>query len=396
MLIDFFQLLRSAGIRPGLDEWMDFLRALKAGVASDTAEDFYRLARLCLVKDETQFDRFDQVFKAYFQAVESIDPQAEIPEEWLRKQAEKILSEAEKARMQESGDWEALMQRLRDQLAKQDHRHQGGNRAIGTAGTSPFGAWGYNPEGVRIGQDYSRHRRAVKVWDKRDFANLDPDRALGARNLQMALRRLRRFTRDEGAADELDLSGTIRSTARNAGLLDLQWRRPEQNQARLLVLFDVGGSMDDHIARSEQLFHALRNEFRQLEYFYFHNCPYERLWRDNRRRGHAEPTEQVLQRFDQRHGLLLVGDASMSPFELAYPGGSVEHWNAESGAWWLQRLFDHFPRAAWLNPVPEQQWSRTPTIEAIQELIGQRMFGLTPQGVGEAADCLKKARTTLA
>ena len=390
MLIDFFQLLRSAGIRPGLDEYLGFLRALNAGVAVETPESFYQLARLCLVKDEALFDRFDQVFKAYFEALERFDPKTELPEEWLRKQAERILSEAEKAKIKATGDWEALMQRLREQLARQQHRHQGGNRAIGTAGVSPFGAWGYNPEGVRIGQNESRHRRAVKVWDKREFANLDPDRALGARNLQMALRRLRRLTRDQGPAEELDLDGTIESTARRGGLLDLQYRRPERNQARLLVMFDVGGSMDDHIQRSEQLFHALRREFRQLEYYYFHNCPYERLWRDNSRRDQAEATEEVLRRFDQRYSLVVVGDASMSPFELAYAGGSVEHWNAEPGAWWLQRLFEHFPRAAWLNPVEQQRWSYTESIAAIRHWIDARMFPLSPGGVAEAVEVLRK------
>lgn len=392
MLIDFFQLLRSAGIRPGLDEYLGFLRALRADVAVETPEAFYQLARLCLVKDEALFDRFDQVFKAYFEALESIDPQSELPEDWLRKQAERLLSEAEKQKIKASGDWEALMQRLREQLAKQQHRHQGGNRAIGTAGLSPFGAWGYNPEGVRIGQNESRHRRAVKVWDKREFANLDPDRALGARNLQMALRRLRRLTRDEGPVEELDLDRTIESTARRAGLLDLQYRRPERNQVRLLVMFDVGGSMDDHIQRSEQLFHALRREFRQLEYYYFHNCPYERLWRDNSRRDQAEATEEVLRRFDQRYCLVVVGDASMSPFELAYAGGSVEHWNAEPGALWLQRLFEHFPRAAWLNPVEQQRWSYTESIAAIRQWIDGRMFPLSPGGVAEAVEVLRKRR----
>ncbi|WP_440995504.1 vWA domain-containing protein [Arhodomonas sp. SL1] len=391
MLIGFLQALRGAGLRVSVTEFLTLLEALEARVTPGSVEDFYHLARAALVKDETRFDRFDQVFSAWFSGVEDLAAalEAEIPEEWLRRQAELQLSDAEKAELEGMG-WEELMKTLRERLGEQDERHQGGNKWIGTAGRSPYGAWGYNPEGVRIGQDRSRHRRAVKVWDERRFRNLDGEQALDTRNLKLALRRLRRFAR-QGAAEELDLDETIRSTARRAGQLDLRMVPERHNAARVLVFFDIGGSMDDHVALCEALFSAARSEFKHLTYYYFHNCLYETVWRDaTRRRESAVPTWEVLHTFDPDYRVIVVGDAAMSPYEVKLPGAGVEHWNEESGETWLRRLAHTFPHLAWLNPEPPRRWEWTQSTAMIREVIDDRMYPLTPDGLEEAMYALNR------
>jgi uncharacterized protein with von Willebrand factor type A (vWA) domain len=376
--------LRGAGVPVSITEHLSLLGAMQAGVADYSVEDFYFLARSALVKDERWFDRFDRVFATHFKGLETVSGEElvrELPEEWLRKLAEKTLSPEEMAAIEALGGFDKLMETLRQRLAEQEGRHQGGSKWIGTAGTSPFGAYGYNLEGVRIGQDRSRHRRAVKVWDKREYRDLDDSVELNTRSLKLALRRLRRFAR-EGAANELDLDGSIRATAANAGTLDLKFTPERHNAMKVLLFLDVGGSMDDHVKASEELFSAARSEFKHLEYFYFHNCVYEGVWKDNRRR-HTEQikTEDVLRTFGRDYRLILVGDAAMSPYEITHAGGAVEHWNPESGAAWLQRLTGHFRRVAWLNPTPEQYWGYTQSTRIVQELMEHRMYGLTLEGL---------------
>jgi uncharacterized protein with von Willebrand factor type A (vWA) domain len=376
--------LRGVGVPVSITEHLSLLGAMQAGVADYSVEDFYFLARSALVKDERWFDRFDRVFATHFKGLETVSGEElvrELPEEWLRKLAEKTLSPEEMAAIEALGGFDKLMETLRQRLAEQEGRHQGGSKWIGTAGTSPFGAYGYNPEGVRIGQDRSRHRRAVKVWDKREYRDLDDSVELNTRSLKLALRRLRRFAR-EGAANELDLDGSIRATAANAGTLDLKFTPERHNAMKVLLFLDVGGSMDDHVKASEELFSAARSEFKHLEYFYFHNCVYEGVWKDNRRR-HTEQikTEDVLRTFGRDYRLILVGDAAMSPYEITHAGGAVEHWNPESGAAWLQRLTGHFRRVAWLNPTPEQYWGYTQSTRIVQELMEHRMYGLTLEGL---------------
>ena len=392
MLTDFFFALRKGGLKPSITEFLTLLEALDRRLVSVSVDDFYLLARTVMVKDETLYDRFDRVFGAYFKGVEAIPlvPEAEIPEEWLRKQAELMLSEEEKQRIKDLGGWEQLMETLKKRLEEQKGRHQGGSKWIGTGGTSPFGAYGYNPEGVRIGQDRSRHRRAVKVWDKREFRNLDDERPLASRDMKVALRRLRRFAR-QGAQDELDLDDTIRSTARNAGYLDLKMVPERHNAAKVLIFFDVGGSMDDHVRVCEELFTAARTEFKHLEYYYFHNCLYESVWRNNRRRFQERtPTFEVMHTYPADYRVIFVGDATMSPYEILYPGGSVEHWNEEPGAAWLERVTETYPRAIWLNPEPEARWDHTPSIRVIRDLMGQRMFPLTLAGLEEGMRLLSR------
>ncbi len=352
-------------------------------------DDFYTLARLCLVKDEAYFDRFDLAFAAYFKGVDAIpdDMVTAIPAEWLKKLAERWLTEEEKAKVEALGGWEKLLETLQQRLAEQKARHQGGSKWIGTAGTSPFGAHGYNPEGIRIGQGTGRNRRAVKVWDKREFRDYDTDRELGVRNVKMALRRLRRFAR-EGAPEILDMDGTIRSTAKNAGWLDLRMIALPHNAVKVLLFLDVGGSMDDHIQQVEELFSAARTEFKNLEHFYFHNCVYESVWKDNRRRQDRIPTVEVMRKYGHDYKLIFVGDASMSPYELEEKGGSVEHWNDEPGRDWLQRLLRSWPRAAWLNPVPEEHWTWTTSILNVQRLMENRMYPVTIAGLASAMKSL--------
>lgn len=390
----FFE-LRSARVPVSLNEYLTLLGAVQAGCANYSVTDFYYLARATLVKDERFLDRFDQVFGTVFKGVESISAEdlsttADIPEEWLRKLAERMLTEEEKQQIQSLGGWDKLMETLKKRLEEQKGRHQGGNKWIGTAGTSPFGAHGYNPEGVRIGQDRSRHRRAVKVWDQRDFRNLADDVELGTRTIKVALRRLRRFAR-QGAATELDLDGTIRSTAHHAGMLDIQMVPERHNTIKVLLFLDIGGSMDDHIKLCEELFSAARSEFKHLEYYYFHNCPYESVWKDNsRRQTDRIPTEEVLRTYPADYKLIFVGDASMSPYEIAVPGGSVEHWNPEPGRVWMQRLLAQWPHAAWLNPVDRRYWGHTHSITMMQELMEDRMFPLTLEGLDQAMQCLNR------
>lgn len=392
MLIDFFYKLREAGVPVSITEYLTLLEAMEQGVAALSVDDFYYLSRAALVKDERHYDRFDVVFGAHFQGLEAAFAElvGEIPAEWLRRLGELRLSDAEKARIQSLGGWEKLMETLRERLAEQEGRHEGGSKWIGTRGTSPFGAYGYNPEGVRIGQHESRHRRAVKVWDKREFRNFDDTVELGTRNLKVALRRLRRFAR-EGAAEELDLDDTIRSTARNAGHLDLKLVPERHNAVKVLLFLDVGGSMDDHVRICEELFSAARSEFKHLEHFYFHNCVYETLWRDNHRRfAERIPTPDVLHTFGHDYKLIFVSDATMSPYEISHTGGSVEHMNEEPGAVWLQRLLAVYPCAAWLNPQPEGWWEYTPSIRMLRELLGGRMFPLTLDGLERAIRALQR------
>lgn len=388
MFIPFFLELKAARIPVSLREYLSLLEGMEKELVSHDVEAFYYLARATLVKDERHIDRFDQVFSHVFKGVEAVSggegvaPQA-IPEEWLRKLAEKHLSEEEKKLVEAMGGFEKLMETLKERLAEQKGRHQGGNKWIGTAGTSPFGAYGYNPEGVRIGQHESRHRRAVKVWDKREFKNFDDAVELGTRNIKVALKRLRRWVR-EGAVEEFDLPGTVQATAEH-GYLDVKTRPERRNAVKLLMFFDVGGSMDDHIRIVEELFSAARAEFKHMEYYYFHNCLYEGVWKDNRRRySEVTPTFDVLHKFGPDYKVIFVGDASMSPYEIAYPGGSVEHWNEEAGHIWLNRFLQQWPNAVWLNPVPEKHWRYTHSIQMLQEIFSGRMYPMTLAGL-EAA-----------
>ncbi|MCU0760473.1 MAG: VWA domain-containing protein [Steroidobacteraceae bacterium] len=392
MLVKFFHDLREAGVPVSITELLTLLEALRERIAFCSAEEFYWLARLSLVKDERHFDRFDRVFAEHFAGAEKLFEQlvAEVPADWLKLVAERLLSEEEKQQVRALGSWEKLLETLRERLKEQKERHQGGNTWVGTGGTSPFGSGGYNPEGIRIGSEGRRQRRGVKVWERREFRNFDDELELGTRNLKLALRRLRRFAR-EGAADELDLGGTIEATARNAGWLDLKMVPERRNAVKVLLLLDVGGSMDDHVRVCEELFSAARSEFRHLEYFYFHNFLYESLWKDNRRR-HAErtPTLELIRRFNPDYRVVIVGDATMSPYEIVQPGGSVEHWNAEAGAVWMQRLAAHFPRLVWLNPEPQERWDWTPSIRLVRELVGERMFPLTLEGLDRATAELRR------
>lgn len=387
MFPTFFYELRKAGVPVSLKEYLALMEAMQAGVAGFQVEDFYYLSRAVLVKDERNLDKFDRVFGHCFKGLEGSaatsleELYARIPEEWLRKLAEKLLTDEEKAQIQSLGGWDKLMETLAQRLKEQHERHQGGSKWIGTAGTSPFGAYGYNPEGVRIGQDGSRNRRAVKVWDKREFRNLDDQVELGTRNIKVALRRLRKFART-GAAEILDLPDTITSTARNAGYLDIKMVPERHNAVKVLLFLDIGGSMDDHIRLCEELFSAARTEFKHLEYFYFHNCVYEGVWKDNRRR-HAEKTStwDVIHTYGPDYKLVFVGDAAMSPYEIVQPGGSVEHWNEEAGIVWLERLLAHYKHAIWLNPTQERFWGYTQSIQMLRQALGGRMYPLTLEGL---------------
>jgi len=383
MFINFFLELRENKVPATLREYLTLLEAMKANVAGFKVEDFYYLSRSCLVKDEKNLDKFDRVFGKCFNGLDFVsdEQQHEIPEDWLKKLAEKVLSPEEMAEIEAMGGFDELMETLKKRLEEQEKRHQGGNKWIGTAGTSPFGAYGYNPEGVRIGQKESRHRRAVKVWDKREYKNLDDEVELGTRNIKVALRRLRKFART-GADMELDLPNTIKATADNAGYLDLKMVPERRNAVKVLILFDIGGSMDDHIRTCEELFSAVKTEFKHLEYFYFHNCLYEKLWKDNSRR-HSEyiDTYQLLHTYASDYKVIFVGDATMSPYEISYPGGSVEHWNEEAGEVWMNRFTDIYPNLIWLNPVPQKYWEYTPSIQLIKQLVGDRMYSLTLDGL---------------
>ncbi|TRL37018.1 vWA domain-containing protein [Rhizobium straminoryzae] len=393
MFIPFFLALKDARIPVTLREFLDLLAGMEAGLADFDVEAFYFMARAALVKDERHIDRFDQVFAQVFRGLsavsgaEGMETQA-LPDDWLRKLSEKHLTPEEKALVEALGGFDRLMETLRQRLAEQKGRHQGGSKWIGTAGTSPFGAHGYNPEGVRIGQDTSRHRKAVKVWDKREFRDFDDAREIGTRNIKVALKRLRRWVR-EGAADELDLPGTIRSTAEQ-GYLDVRTRPERRNAVKLLMFFDVGGSMDDHVMVVEELFSAARAEFRHLEHFYFHNCLYESVWRDNRRRSERLPVTDLLRSYGPDYRVIFVGDATMSPYEITQAGGSVEHWNKEPGAAWMARITGHFRRVAWINPVPEAHWEYTQSLVLMRRLLEERMFPLTLEGLDRATRQLSR------
>jgi uncharacterized protein with von Willebrand factor type A (vWA) domain len=386
VLVRFFTDLRAGGVPATLPEFLVLLEGLDARLAALSPEDFYYLARTALVKDERHFDRFDRVFARHFAGAEDFFQKlmSELPEDWLRQIGERLFSAEEKARVEGLGGWQKLIETLKQRLREQQERHEGGSKWIGTGGTSPFGHGGFNPEGVRIGSQSGRHGRAAKIWEAREYRNLDGESGLGTRNIKMALRRLRRFAR-EGAPEELDLDGTIQSTARNAGILDLRMQAERRNAVKLLLLLDVGGSMDPHVRQCEELFSAARAEFKHLEYFYFHNFLYERLWKDNRRRFDAiTDTRALFRTFHHDYHVVFVGDATMSPYEIEQPGGSVEHWNEESGRTWMLRFASHFPRLVWLNPEPEDRWKWTASIGITRELIGGRMFALTIDGIDRA------------
>ena len=384
MFVDFFTQLKSAGVPVSLREYLTLMEAMQADLASRRVEDFYYLSRAALVKDERNLDKFDRVFGAVFKGVEMLGEgaQAEIPEEWLKKLAEKYLTEEEKEQIQALGGLDKLMETLKKRLEEQKGRHQGGSKWIGTGGTSPFGNGGYNPEGIRIGGE-STHKRAVKVWDKREFKDLDDQVELGTRNIKVALRRLRKFART-GAPDELDLDGTIQGTAQK-GYLDIQMRPERHNAVKVLLFFDIGGSMDEHIRVTEELFSATRTEFKHMQYFYFHNCIYEKVWKENRRRFTAvTPTWDVLHTYPHDYKVVIVGDAAMSPYEIMAQGGSVEHYNDEPGATWIERLTRTYPACVWLNPIPQAHWDFTHSISMVKQLMGGRMYPLTLDGLDRA------------
>ena len=392
MLTDFFLKLREGGVPASVKEYLTLMEALQKRVSAGSLDEFYYLSRACLVKDESNYDKFDRVFGAYFKGIAALPDGrvVDIPAEWLRRQAELLLTEQEKKLVESLGGWEKLIDTLRKRLEEQKGRHQGGSKWIGTGGSSPFGAYGYNQEGVRIGQEGSRNRRAVKVWDRREFRNLDDSVELGTRNIKVALKRLRKFAR-EGAAEELDLDDTIRSTAKNAGYLDIKMVRERHNSVKVLLFLDVGGSMQDYVRVCEELFSAARAEFKHLEYFYFHNFLYESVWRDNRRRNAERfPTFDVLHKYAHDYKLILVGDATMSRYEITYPGGSVEHHNEEPGAAWLKRMLDVYHRAVWLNPTPEDRWDYHESIGMIRQLVGDRMYPLTLEGLANAMRALAR------
>ncbi len=390
MLVDFFLHLKAHQLPVSTNELLALLEALEARLVSGSLDDFYLLSRTLLVKDEALYDRFDRAFGEYFRGIEALPGFApEVPVEWLELAARKHLSEADRLKLQKLS-YEKIFEQLKERLAEQKERHAGGSKWIGTAGTSPYGHGGYNPEGVRIGGESVGNRTAIKVWDQREFRNLDDTVDLGVRNIKVDLRRLRRFAR-KGAATELDLDGTIAGTARNGGWLDLHLRPERHNAVKVLLFLDIGGSMDDHIQACEELFSAARAEFKHLEHFYFHNCVYEGVWKDNRRRhGEKLATWDVIHTYGPDYKLVFVGDASMSPYEIARPGGSVEHWNEEAGAVWLERLLTTWPHAAWLNPLPEAHWNYTPSIQMIEQLVGKRMFPLTIDGLERAMRSLSK------
>lgn len=390
MLTDFFYHLRAHRLPVSVQEYLTLLEALRTDVIPVTLDDFYHLARTTLVKDETLFDRFDQAFGQYYKQIQAtLPPDQDIPLDWLIKEFQKNLSDEEKAAIEKHG-WDKLMELFKERLLEQKERHAGGNKWIGTGGSSPFGHGGYHPEGIRVGGPSAGNRTAVKVWEKREFRDYDDQQELGTRNFKMALRRLRRFAR-EGAEMELDLDDTIRSTAQNAGYLDLKMVPERHNTVKVLMLLDVGGSMDDHIIQVEELFSAARSEFRNLDVYYFHNCPYESLWQHNHRRyNERQDTWDVLRKYNDDWRLIIVGDATMSPYEILHPGGSVEHYNKETGATWLQRLLDAWPRAVWLNPEPQAYWEYRQSIAIIRNIMQNRMYGVTVSGIEHAMRLLSK------
>ena len=391
MFLDFFLLLKNQGVPVTLKEYLDLLEALKKGVISKNVDEFYYICKASLVKREKHLDRFDQLFGLYFKGIETITDEEifSIPEDWMRKNGERLFSPEEMEKIKAMGGLDKLLERMKELFKEQKERHQGGGKWIGTGGVSPFGAYGYNPEGIRIGQHESRHRRAVKVWDKRTFKNLNDQVELETRNMKMVLKKLRILTR-EGSDEELDLSQTIKRTSENAGMLELKMVPVRRNNVKILLLFDIGGSMDDHIELCSQLFSAARYEFKTMDFYYFHNCLYENLWTDNsRRRDNLISTYDVLHKYNSDYKVIIVGDASMSPYELFAQYGSVEHYNDEAGMKWLERLKAQFPSIVWLNPVPESHWKYTRTIEALQEFMDGRMYPLTIGGITAAMEELQ-------
>ncbi len=385
MFVTFFHALKSAGVPVTLREYLTLMEAMEGDLASRRVEAFYYLSRAMLVKDERNLDKFDRVFGHVFKGLELLSDgaTAEIPAEWLRKLTEKYLTDAEKREIEALGGLDELMETLRRRLAEQKGRHQGGSKWIGTGGTSPFGAYGYNPEGIRIGQDANRNFRAVKVWDKREFKDLDGDVELGTRNIKVALRRLRKFART-GAPEELDLDATVKDTA-HKGYLDIHMRAERHNAVKVLIFFDVGGSMDWHVKLTEELFSAVRTEFKHMEHFYFHNCLSEKVWKENARRwSETTPTWDVLHTYPHDYKVIFVGDASMSPYEIVAPGGSVEHFNEEAGRIWMERVIATYPSCVWLNPVPEREWETTASIRLMRQVMGSRMYPLTIEGLDAA------------
>lgn len=391
MLINFFQTLKGAGVPVSIKELLDLIGALQNHLAFANIDDFYYLSRTVMVKDEKYFDRFDRAFGVYFKDLESLDDiiEAIIPEDWLREEFIKQLSDEEKQKIESLGGLEKLIEEFKKRLEEQKERHEGGNKWIGTGGTSPFGHSGYNPEGVRVGGE-SKNKRAVKVWEKRQFKNLDDNVELGTRNLKVAMRRLRKFART-GADDELDMDDTIRATAKNAGLLDIKMVPERHNAVKVLLFFDIGGSMDPFVRICEELFSAARTEFKHMEYFYFHNFIYESVWKNNvRRHNESIPLIDVLHKYSSDYKIIFIGDASMSPYEIVQPGGSVEHWNEESGEVWMRRLKDVYEKVIWINPLPEEEWGYTHSIELTKQLVEDKMFPLSVQGLEQGMAYLSK------
>jgi len=390
MLIDFFTCLRKHELKVSVRELLDLLNALDKQVIFADIDKFYQLSRMIMVKDEVHFDKFDRAFSEYFKGISSIDLfDKDIPNDWLRKELEKVLSDEEKAKLKALGSLDELLDTLQQRLKEQEKRHQGGNKWVGTGGTSPFGAHGYKHEGVRIGQAGNGQKRPVKVWDKRQYDNLSDQQLLGSRNMQVALRRLRKFARS-GAQDQLDLDGTIKATAKNAGYLDIKMVAERHNAVKVLMFFDVGGSMDPYIEQVEQLFSAASGEFKHLEYFYFHNCVYETVWKDNARRFHdKKEVWEIIRTYASDYKVIFIGDASMGPYEISYPGGSVEHWNEEAGEAWIHRLTNHFNNVVWLNPIEQQHWRYTVSIDYIKQLVNQKMYPMTMAGLEDAIKALR-------
>jgi uncharacterized protein with von Willebrand factor type A (vWA) domain len=395
MFFNFFYGLRTHGIKVSLHEYLTLMQALKEEITDYTIDDFYYLCKTVMVKQEAQLDRFDRVFGHYFKGVELIPDDfftQKIPEDWLRKELRRMLSEEEMEKIEKMGGLDALMEKFRELLAEQRKRHQGGNKWIGTGGASAFGAYGYNPEGFRIGQKENRHNKAIKVWDKREFRNLDDKIELNTRSIKLILKRLRHLTR-EGLPTELDIDDTIKKTSENAGLLDIQMVASKQNRVKVLLLMDVGGTMDEHVHTCQQLFSAAKHEFKHLEFYYFHNCLYESVWKDNRRRfSERIPTLELINKYNRDYKLIFVGDATMSPYEIFYRGGSVEHYNDEAGIKWLKRMKDHFSNMIWINPTPEYEWNFYETIPMIREFTGNRMFPMSLDGLTQGMKCLRNSK----
>jgi uncharacterized protein with von Willebrand factor type A (vWA) domain len=388
MLVDYFQTMREYKVPCSIREYLDLIRALKNHLAFADIDKFYQISRICLVKDERHFDKFDKAFAHYFEGIDRLDEVLTnakgIPEDWMKSELERLFSQEEMDKIESQGGFDELMKKFQERLEQQEKRHQGGNRMIGTGGTSPFGADGFNPEGMRVQQGRSRHKKAIKVWEKRNYRNLDDDVELGIRNIKVALRRLRKFAR-QGAADELDLDDTISSTASNAGFLDIKMVPERHNAVKVLLFFDIGGTMDPFVRICEELFSACKTEFKHMETFYFHNCMYESVWKDNRRRGNERTmTWDLMRKFTKDYKVIYIGDAMMAPYEVTHVGGSVEHWNDEPGSVWLQRMKDTFDKVVWLNPVPDSQWGWSGSLNAVRDIMEDKMYPLTVNGLEDA------------